>query len=187
MVPSRRLIFIDVRKKSLDSLFNGIRTVKSTDRSRFFPRTFLVSDLFERLQIFRQLKEILINVQKLPIRFGETIKAYDRDPSLSVSSLKMIPLVFAGWLRYLMAVDDNGTAFDPSPDPLLSTLRPVFASCRLGDMPQDLSFLDELLSNESIWGVNLFSVGLADLVKDYFQQLTAGPGAVKATLEKYLG
>ena len=125
--------------------------------------------------------------QKLPIRFGETIKAYDKDPSLSVSSLKMIPLVFAGWLRYLMAVDDNGTAFEPSPDPLLSTLRPIFASCRLGDMPQDLSFLDALLSNESIWGVDLFAVGLADLVKDYFKELTAGPGAVNATLEKYLG
>ena len=125
--------------------------------------------------------------QKLPIRFGETIKAYDRDPSLSVSSLKMIPLVFAGWLRYLMAVDDNGTAFEPSPDPLLSTLRPIFASCRLGGMPQDLSFLDALLSNESIWGVDLFAVGLADLVKDYFKELTAGPGAVNATLEKYLG
>ena len=125
--------------------------------------------------------------QKLPIRFGETIKAYDRDLSLSVSSLKMIPLVFAGWLRYLMAVDDNGTAFEPSPDPLLSTLRPLFASCRLGSMPEDLSFLDELLSTESIWGVNLFSVGLADQVKHYFRELTAGPGAVWATLEKYLG
>ena len=125
--------------------------------------------------------------QKLPIRFGETIKAYDRDPSLNVSSLKMIPLVFAGWLRYLMAVDDNGTAFEPSPDPMLPTLRPIFASCRPGDMPQDLSFLDALLSNESIWGVDLFAVGLADLVKDYFKELTAGPGAVKATLEKYLG
>ena len=125
--------------------------------------------------------------QKLPIRFGETIKAYDKDPSLSVSSLKMIPLVFAGWLRYLMAVDDNGTAFEPSPDPMLPTLRPIFASCRPGDMPQDLSFLDALLSNESIWGVDLFAVGLADLVKDYFKELTAGPGAVKATLEKYLG
>ena len=54
-------------------------------------------------------------------------------------------------------------------------------------MPEDLSFLDELLSNKSIWGVNLFSVGLADLVKHYFRELTAGPGAVWATLEKYLG
>ena len=35
--------------------------------------------------------------------------------------------------------------------------------------------------------VDLFAVGLADLVKAYFKELTAAPGAVKATLEKYLG
>ena len=39
--------------------------------------------------------------QKLGIRFGETIKAYQRSGELSVSSLKRIPLVFAGWLRSL--------------------------------------------------------------------------------------
>ena len=49
--------------------------------------------------------------QKLAIRFGETIKAYAAAPSLNVADLKLIPLVFAGWLRYLMGVDDNGNAF----------------------------------------------------------------------------
>ena len=39
--------------------------------------------------------------QKLAIRFGETIKAYQKRPDLSVSDLKIIPLVFAGWLRYV--------------------------------------------------------------------------------------
>ena len=42
--------------------------------------------------------------QKLAIRFGETIKAYAVAPSLNVADLKLIPLVFAGWLRYLMAL-----------------------------------------------------------------------------------
>ena len=46
--------------------------------------------------------------QKLAIRFGETIKAYAASPELNVSDIKLIPLVFAGWLRYLMAIDDNG-------------------------------------------------------------------------------
>ena len=46
--------------------------------------------------------------QKLAIRFGETIKAYAESDELDVASLKLIPLVFAGWLRYLMAVDDAG-------------------------------------------------------------------------------
>ena len=37
--------------------------------------------------------------QKLPIRFGETIKAYLASDTLDVQDLKLIPLVFAGWLR----------------------------------------------------------------------------------------
>ena len=42
--------------------------------------------------------------QKLAIRFGETIKAYAASDELDVKDLKLIPLVFAGWLRYLMGV-----------------------------------------------------------------------------------
>ena len=123
--------------------------------------------------------------QKLAIRFGETIKAYDKSEELDVASLKMIPLVFAGWLRYLMAVDDNGNAFTPSPDPLLDTVMPVVADYKLSAEEKDLSKLDVLLSNDKIFGVDLFKVGLADLVKSYFAELSAGVGAVAATLEKH--
>ncbi|WP_455615026.1 mannitol dehydrogenase family protein [Eisenbergiella sp.] len=124
--------------------------------------------------------------QKLPIRFGETIKAYQQSPDLKVESLKIIPLVFAGWLRYLMAVDDQGNAFAPSADPLLDTVRPYVEDFRLGGLPQDLSSLDPLLSDAKIWGVDLFEAGLAELVKDDFRQLCAGTGAVERTLEKAL-
>jgi len=124
--------------------------------------------------------------QKLAIRFGETIKAYEKSADLDVASLKFIPLVFAGWLRYLMAVDDNGNAFIPSSDPLLDTVMPVVADYKLSAEEKDLSKLDELLSNEKIFGVDLFKVGLADLVKKYFAELSSGVGAVAATLEKYV-
>lgn len=69
--------------------------------------------------------------QKLAIRFGETIRAYAASPERSVSELKRIPLVFAGWLRYLMAVDDEGNAFTLSPDPLLDTVCPYVAKLAL--------------------------------------------------------
>ena len=46
--------------------------------------------------------------QKLSIRFGETIKAYQKRSDLNVADLKVIPFIFAGWLRYLMAIDDDG-------------------------------------------------------------------------------
>jgi fructuronate reductase len=124
--------------------------------------------------------------QKLAIRFGETIKAYAADPSLDVANLKLIPLVFAGWLRYLMGVDDAGNAFTPSPDPLLETVTPYVAGFALTDEPKDLTSLDKLLANDKIFGVDLHAVGLADLVKKYFAELSCCVGAVEATLKKYV-
>ncbi len=124
--------------------------------------------------------------QKLAIRFGETIKAYDKSPDLNVSDLKLIPLVFAGWLRYLMAVDDSGNRFTPSPDPLLEAAGAYVEGYELSDAPKDLDRLDKLLSNEKVFGVDLVKLGLADTVKKYFAELSQGEGAVKAVLEKYV-
>ena len=123
--------------------------------------------------------------QKLPIRFGETIKAYLASDTLDVHDLKLIPLVHAGWLRYLMAVDDNGNAFEPSPDPLLETAQAYVKDMKLGEKP-DCTKLEGLLRNKTIFGVDLVEVGLADRVCAYFTELTAGVGAVRATLHKYV-
>ena len=124
--------------------------------------------------------------QKLAIRFGETIKAYVKSPDLDVKHLKFIPLVFAGWLRYLMAVDDCGNSFTLSSDPLLESVTPFVADYKLSSEKKDLSKLDALLSNDKIFGVDLTAIGMAELVKNYFEELSAGTGAVKATLEKYI-
>lgn len=124
--------------------------------------------------------------QKLAIRFGETIKAYAATPQLDVSSLRGIPLVFAGWLRYLMGIDDNGNTFTLSPDPLLAEVRPYLADIRLGDRFDADALLRPLLSDAKIWGLNLYEVGMASLVCDYFTQMTCGVGAVVKTLQEVL-
>lgn len=124
--------------------------------------------------------------QKLPIRFGETIKAYAADKTLDVADLKLIPLVFAGWLRYLMAVDDEGRPFELSSDPLLDTVCPYVAGFALGK-EADTAVLEPLLKNAKIFGVDLYETGLADRVCSYLKELVAGPGAVRATLVKYTG
>lgn len=124
--------------------------------------------------------------QKLAIRFGETIKAYNDSPDLNVAELKYIPLVFAGWLRYLMGIDDKGNAFELSPDPLLDRVRPYVADIKLGDKVDAQSILKPLLTDSSIFGVDLDQVGLADLVCDYFTEMIAGAGAIETTLAKYV-
>jgi len=124
--------------------------------------------------------------QKLSIRFGETIKAYEASPDLHTEDLKLIPLVYAGWLRYLMGIDDEGREFTPSSDPLLEEARQYVADYELSSAPKDLSKLDALLANEKIFGVNLHAIGMDTLVKQYFAELSSGVGAVATALKKYV-
>ena len=85
-----------------------------------------------------------------------------------------------------MAVDDNGNAFELSPDPLLDTVCPYVADIKLGQDNDVEGALKKILADKSIWGVDLYEVGLADRVCEYFKELTAGVGAVRATLQKYV-
>ena len=124
--------------------------------------------------------------QKLAIRFGETIKAYAASETLDVADLKLIPVVFAGWLRYLMGVNDNGEKFELSPDPLLETVCPYVAGFELGKEADVEAAIKPVLENAKIFGVNLYEVGMADKVVAHFTDMIAGPGAVRETLKKAL-
>jgi fructuronate reductase len=125
--------------------------------------------------------------QKLPVRFGETIKAYMRHPSLRAADLVFIPLVLAGWCRYLLAVDDEGKPFTPSPDPRLATSQKFLSGISPGASGPFHRQLEGLLCDATLFGVNLYEAGLGEKVEMYFGELTAGRGAVRKTLVKYLG
>ena len=84
-----------------------------------------------------------------------------------------------------MAVDDNGEVFEPSPDPLLETAQAYVKDFKLGEKP-DTAKLEGLLRNAAIFGVDLVDAGLAERIYAYFTELTAGKGAVRATLHKYV-
>ncbi len=124
--------------------------------------------------------------QKLAIRFGETIKAYVASKELDVADLKLIPLVFAGWLRYLMAIDDNGNKFELSPDPLLDTVCPHVENIKLGEAFDVETTVKPILENQKIFGVDLYEIGMASTVCKYFKEMTAGVGAVRETLKRYV-
>ncbi|SDF33691.1 mannitol dehydrogenase family protein [Sporolituus thermophilus] len=124
--------------------------------------------------------------QKVGIRFGETIKAYMRRPDLEPQNLTYIPLVIAGWCRYLLGLDDQGQEMGLSPDPLLDTLKAAVTGIRLGDAASVGDNLKPILSNAELFGVNLYEIGLGEKIEGYFNEMIAGPGAVRSTLQKYL-
>ena len=123
--------------------------------------------------------------QKLPIRFGETIKKYIAR-GLDMSNLVLIPLTLAGYARYLKGIKDDGTAFEPSPDPLLEELQAIVAPLEIGKEDQDWSPLKKLYSRSDIFGVNLYEAGLGEQIEGMVKELYAGKGAVRATLHKYV-
>ncbi len=106
--------------------------------------------------------------QKLPIRFGETIKAYRSNSSLDTENLKVVPLVLAGYLRYLEGIDDNGNKFEQSPDPLLEELKAL--------PPKDV------LKRQDVFGVDLYSDGLAKKVLAIHSEMR-GKGNIRKELE----
>ena len=110
--------------------------------------------------------------QKIPVRFGETIKAYRQSDELDAEELVCIPLVIAGYLRYLSGRDDNGNAFEPSPDPLLDELKSM--------KPEDI------LRRQDIFANDLYADGLADRILGYYRRMSTGPGAVRKTLHGIL-
>jgi fructuronate reductase len=124
--------------------------------------------------------------QKVGIRFGETIKAYTARPDLEAKNLKYIPLVIAGWCRYLMGLNDQGNEMNLSSDPLLSKLKVCISGIRLGDVQSVGDSLKPILSNEDIFGVNLYHAGLGGKIEEYFKEMVSGKGAVRTTLQKYL-
>ena len=123
--------------------------------------------------------------QKLPIRFGETLKKYIAR-GLDKSNLVLIPLTLAGYARYLKGIKDDGTPFEPSPDPMLAELQAIVASLEIGKPDQDWSPLKKLYSRKDIFGLDLYEAGLGEQIEGYVKELYAGFGSVRATLHKYV-
>jgi fructuronate reductase len=118
---------------------------------------------------------------KIPIRFGETIKAYI-DEGKDLAGLKLIPLVFAGWLRYLLGIDDEGKPFEVSPDPQYEGLASLLSGITLGQAGPFHAKLEPILVNPALFGLDLYKAGLGDRVEELFAEMLAGPGAVRKVL-----
>ena len=122
--------------------------------------------------------------QKIPIRYGVTIQHYLDDPKRDVQNLEFIPLILAGWCRYLMGVDDQDQSFTLSPDPMLKDVQPYVKSIKLGSAIDVHQHLQPILSNKKIFGNDLYAINLGTKVEQYFAQMITGKGAVIKTIQQ---
>ena len=123
--------------------------------------------------------------QKIPVRYGETIKSYIAEKR-DLGTLTGIPLAIAGWLRYLLAVGDDGKSFELSPDPMIPELQKMMSGIEFGKPGSAEGKLTQILSNTVLFGTDLTTTPLGLKVAQYFAEMIAGPGAVRSTLQKEL-
>ncbi len=124
--------------------------------------------------------------QMVGIRFGETIKSYVKRDG-TAASLVGIPLAIAGWIRYLLALDDNGNPMELAPDPMIEELQEQLKGVKLGDPDSLKDQLKPILSNKLIFGSDLYEAGIGEKIERMVREQLEGPGAVRKTLQKYLG
>ena len=123
--------------------------------------------------------------QMVGIRFGETIKAYVEKYG-DASRLTALPLGIAGWLRYMLAVDDAGKKYELAPDPMNEEIQEQLKDIVLGQPETFTDQLRPILSNERLFFIDLYKAGVGEKVENMFREMIAGPGAIKATIHKYV-
>ena len=123
--------------------------------------------------------------QKVGIRYGKTIKAYVEKYG-SAKKLTAIPLAIAGWCRYIMGVNDEGNPFELSPDPMLPKLTQTLKGIEIGNPKSYSGQLKNILSDTSIFGINLYEAGIGDKIEKMFLEEISEFGGVRNTLKKYL-
>lgn len=115
--------------------------------------------------------------QKVPVRFGVTLKLR-KEQNLPCASLEGIPLFIALWLRYRIGLDDTGAPIELSPDPKLPEALKVLDGLQFGEKVN----LKPMLSDEKLFGVNLYEAGLGEKIEVLFYDLSAKACAVAGKL-----
>ena len=123
--------------------------------------------------------------QGVGVRFGETIKAYMKKYG-SAERLTAIPLGIAGWLRYMLGVDDMGNTYELAPDPMVPEIQAALSSVVFGNPESLTDQLHPILSNEKVFFIDLYKAGLGEKIDGMFREMIAGKGSTKASIHKYM-
>ena len=87
----------------------------------------------------------------------------------------------------MLGVDDEGNKFELAPDPMNEEFQEQFKDIAAGKPETFTDQLKPILSNERLFFTDLYKAGVGEKIENMFCEMLAGPGAVRATIHKYVG
>ena len=86
----------------------------------------------------------------------------------------------------MLSVDDEGKEYELAPDPMSEELQEQLKDIVIGSPETLKNQLKPILSNERLFFTDLYKAGVGEKIETMFREMIAGPGAVKATIHKYM-
>ena len=86
----------------------------------------------------------------------------------------------------MLAVDDEGNKFELAPDPMNEEIGEQLGDIVVGKPETLKDQLKPILSNERLFFTDLYKDGVGEKIEEMFREMIAGPGAVKATIHKFV-
>jgi fructuronate reductase len=112
--------------------------------------------------------------------FAALQKGMDRD------GLDIVLLPVAGFLRYTLGVDDSGERYELESDPQKELLQQCGSAAALGK-GESVSAFKPCIANSDIMGSDLYAEGdIGKRLEELTAGMLAGPGAVRATMQRLL-
>lgn len=109
-----------------------------------------------------------------------------REKGMSEDALEIVLLPVAGFLRYTLALDDAGEAYNLENDPIKDKLMEVGQKAKLGDTAS-VAALAELIARADVMGKDLYAYGgTGKRLEALTAKMLAGTGAVRKTVKAAL-
>ena len=87
---------------------------------------------------------------------------------------------------FWLSVDDAGNKYELAPDPMNEELQEQLKDIVIGKPETFKDQLKPILSNERLFFTDLYKAGVGEKIENMFREMIAGPGAVRATIHKYV-
>lgn len=172
-------IYSLIKKIGEEEVIRALEKPAKIDPAEFFKET--IDKRLPNPNIPDEPKRIALGFStKIKPRFVDSIIAnYEQKKKVNY-----LLLPIAGWLRYLIGLDDRGRKMELSADPMLPKLQECIQGIQFGRRESVGDKLRPILTNKGIMGIDLYEIGVGDKIEEYFKKMIAGVGAVRKTLKE---